>query len=155
VLVGADAYSTYCYLLSHEDHRDADTWGVRLLELVDRRLLPDCTIADFAKGLRCAQEQALPGVPCRGDVFHCLYEVGPLVRYLENRAYDAMEAVDKLSRKQSQHEHRNGRKDAKVAQRLRYAREAQSKAIALAEDVATLYRWLKGDILSLVGPDWQ
>jgi chromosome segregation ATPase len=66
-----------------------------------------------------------------------------------------MEAVEKLSRKQSQHQRRNGRKDAKVAQRLRYAREAQSKAIALAEDVATLYRWLKGDILSLVGPDWQ
>jgi hypothetical protein len=31
VLVGVDADSTYCYLLSLEDHRDADTWGVQLL----------------------------------------------------------------------------------------------------------------------------
>src|SRR5207247_5178055 len=31
VLVGADVASTYCYLLSLEEHRDADTWGVRLL----------------------------------------------------------------------------------------------------------------------------
>jgi hypothetical protein len=31
VLVGADAYSTYCYLLSLEEQRDGDTWGVRLL----------------------------------------------------------------------------------------------------------------------------
>jgi hypothetical protein len=72
VLVGVDAYSTYCYLLSLEDRRDGDTWGVRLLERVDRGLRPDATIADFASGLRRAQEQALPGVPCRGDVFHCL-----------------------------------------------------------------------------------
>jgi hypothetical protein len=155
VLVGADPYSTYCYLLSQEEQRDGDTWGVRLLERADRGLKPDCTVADFAKGLRCGQEQALPGVPCRGDVFHCLYEVGPLVRYLENRAYDAIEAVEKLSRKQSQHEHRKGRKDQKVAQRLRYAKEAQAKAIALAEDVATLLCWLRWDILGVAGPDYQ
>ncbi len=35
VLVGCDVASTYCYLLSLEEHRDADTWGVRLLELGD------------------------------------------------------------------------------------------------------------------------
>jgi hypothetical protein len=155
VLVGADAYSTYCYLLSLESQRDGDTWGVRLLERADRGLRPDCTIADFAKGLRCGQEQALPGVACRGDVFHCLYEVGPLVRYLENRAYDAMEAVEKLGRKQGRHERREGRKDLEVAQRLRYAKEAEAKAIALAQDVATLYGWLKADVLAVAGPDWR
>ena len=32
VLVGTDARSTYCYLLSLEDNCDAVTWGVRLLE---------------------------------------------------------------------------------------------------------------------------
>jgi hypothetical protein len=155
VLVGIDVSSTYCYLLSPEQHRDGDTWGVRLLELVERGFDPDATIADFAKGLRSGQEQALPGVPCRGDVFHCLYEVGPLVRYLENRAYDATETVEKLSRKQSQHERRKGRKDPKVAQRLRYAKEAEAKAMALAEDVATLSGWLRQDILTVAGPDYQ
>src|SRR5205085_5916536 len=50
VLVGADVASTYCYPLSLEEHRDADTWGVRLLELVDRRFQPQATIADFAGG---------------------------------------------------------------------------------------------------------
>src|SRR5262249_34879129 len=48
VLVGADVASTYCYLLSREEHRDADTWGVRLLELTARGFHPDATIADFA-----------------------------------------------------------------------------------------------------------
>jgi hypothetical protein len=45
--------------------------------------------------------------------------VGPLVRYLENRAYEVMETVEKLTRKQKQHEWRQGRKDLKVAQNLR------------------------------------
>ena len=40
VLVGVDAASTFCFLLSPEEHRDADTWGIRLLELVDRGFAP-------------------------------------------------------------------------------------------------------------------
>jgi hypothetical protein len=152
VLVGIDAHSTYCYLLNQEEHRDGDTWGVRLLELVDRGFQPEAAIADYGSGLRAGHEQALPGVPCRADVFHCLYEVGPLVRYLENRAYDAMETIEKLTRKQKRHEWRQGRKDLGVAQDLRHAREALVQAMALAEDVATLYDWLRQDILALAGP---
>jgi hypothetical protein len=51
VLVGVDAQSTFCFLLSLEEHRDGDTWGVRLLELVDRGFAPDATVADFGSGL--------------------------------------------------------------------------------------------------------
>src|SRR5215211_5833652 len=36
VLAGADARSTYCYLLAAEQHRDADTWGVHLLDAAER-----------------------------------------------------------------------------------------------------------------------
>jgi hypothetical protein len=154
VLVGVDAASTFCFLLSQEDHRDADTWGVRLLELVDRGFAPEATIADFASGLRAGHEQALPGVPCRGDVFHALYEVGPLVRYLENRAYDAMATRTKLERKQATAERRRGRKDQSLVQKLRSARLAEAKAIALADDVALLARWLRNDILSVAGPEY-
>src|SRR5262245_43184056 len=60
VLVGSDVRSTYCYLLIAEEHRDADTWGVRLLELAERGFRPDATLADFASGLRAGQAQALP-----------------------------------------------------------------------------------------------
>jgi hypothetical protein len=155
VLVGVDADSTYCYLLSLEQRRDGDIWAARLLERAGRGLRPDCTIADFAKGLRCGQERALPGVPCRGDVFHCLYEAGPVARYLENRAYDAVAAVDKLQRQQGRHEWRNGRKDREVSGRLPHARQAEAQAIALADDVATLLRWLRHDILTVAGPDYQ
>ncbi len=50
VLVGVDAHSTYCYLLSAAEHRDEDTWGWHLLELQRMGLDPEYTIADAAKG---------------------------------------------------------------------------------------------------------
>src|SRR5262249_11302155 len=119
VLVGADVASTYCYLLSLEEHRDADTWGVRLLELAERGFRPQATIADFAGGLRAAQAAVLPGVACRGDLFHVLNAAVPLVTYLDNRAYDAIAACAKLQRQQARHERRQGRKAADLAARLR------------------------------------
>jgi len=90
VLVGADVASTYCYLLSPEEHRDAETWAVRLMELSQQDFHPDATIADFAGGLRAGQAEALADVPCRGDVFHALRTAMPLVRYLDNRAYEVI-----------------------------------------------------------------
>ena len=153
VLVGIDTESTYCYLLRQEEHRDGDTWGVRLLELVYRGFAPEATIADFGSGLRAGHEQALPGVACRGDVFHALYELGPLVRYLENRAYEVIDVRTKLERKQATAERRQGRKKPTLTQKLRSVRLAETKAIALAEDVAVLARWLREDILSVAGPE--
>ena len=154
VLVGVDAQSTFCFLLSPEEHRDADTWGIRLLELVDRGFAPQATIADFASGLRAGHQEALPGCPCRGDVFHALYDVGPLVRYLENRAYEAIDTRTKLERKQATAKRRHGRKDQSLAKQLSYARPAEAKAIALADEVALLARWLRDDILSVAGPEY-
>ena len=154
VLVGVDARSTFCFLLSLEKHRDAVTWGVRLLELADRGFAPKATVADFGAGLRAGQQEALPKVPCRGDVFHALYTIGPLARYLENRAYEAIDARSKLERKQATAERRRGRKDQSLAIKLSLARSAEAKAIALADEVALLTRWLQHDILSVAGPEY-
>jgi hypothetical protein len=153
VFVGVDAESTFCFLLSLEEHRDEDTWGVRLLELVDRGFVPQATVADFGAGLRAGHKEALAEVPCRGDVFHALYDVGPLVRYLDNQAYKAIDARTKLERKQATAE-RRGRKDPSLARKLSHARSAEAKAIALADEVALLAHWLRYDILSLAGPEY-
>ena len=75
VLTGVDVHSLYCYLLSLEEHRDADTWGVRLLELREKGLHPDHTVADFGSGLRAGQALAWDDVPCDGDIFHALQEM--------------------------------------------------------------------------------
>jgi hypothetical protein len=152
VLVGADVSSTYGYLLSLEEHRDADTWGVRLLELQNQGFAPDATIADFGGGLRAGQAQAMPEVACRGDVFHAEQTVLPLATFLENRAYDTIACRDKIAKKQAKTRHRGGRTQA-LGRKLAAARKAEEQAIALAEDAATLADWLRRDILSLGGPD--
>jgi hypothetical protein len=152
VLVGVDVASTYCYLLSLEEQRDGVTWGVRLLGLQARGFAPRAIIGDGGSGLAAGQELALPDVPRRGDVFHVLHEVTPLVTFLENRAYQALTACAKLERQQAQGERRHGRRDSSVSQKLRYARPATDAAATLADDVATLIDWLRHDILSLAGP---
>ncbi len=152
VLVGVDVASTYCYLLSLEEQRDGVTWGVRLLELQARGFAPRALIGDGGSGLAAGQELALPNVPRRGDVFHVLHEVRPLVPFLENRAYQALSACAKLERQQAQSERKKGRRDSSVGQRLRHARPAADAAAVLADDVATLVGWLRHDILALAGP---
>jgi hypothetical protein len=152
VLVGVDADSTYCYLLSLEDHRDADTWGVRLLELQDQGFQPEATIADAGQGIRAGQALTMPDVPCRGDVFHALQTVQSLVTFLENRAYGAIGTAAKLQRKKARLQWR-GRPTQSVAVRLGHASREEAGAVALAADVATLLKWLREDVLSVAGPD--
>src|SRR3954451_3759120 len=156
VLVGVDTDSSYCFLLSLEDHRDADTWGVHLLELVDQGFNPQATVADAASGLRAGQAEALPKVPCQGDVFHILTDLKKVVRFLENRAYEALETTDQCERRRDRLRRPTKRRRAKTAhgpaQRLRRARIASEDAVALTEDVALLVGWLRHDILTVAGP---
>jgi len=74
VLTGVDAKSTYCYLLAAADHRDADTWGVHLLDATRQGLEPDYTIAVAGQGLRAGQKAAWGDTPCHGDVFHIQHQ---------------------------------------------------------------------------------
>jgi hypothetical protein len=152
VLVGADVASTYCYLLSLEEQRDGVTWGVRLLELQARGLAPQAIICDGGKGLQAGQDLALPDVPRRGDVFHVVRQLLPLVTFLENRAYGALEVCARLERQQAQSERHQGRRDASASQQLRHAGPAAAAAVALADDVATLVGWLRHDVLAVAGP---
>jgi hypothetical protein len=60
----------YRYLLAAEQHRDADTWCVHLLDATRQGLKPDHTIADAGQGLPAGQKAAWGDTPCHGDVFH-------------------------------------------------------------------------------------
>jgi hypothetical protein len=147
VLVGVDVASTYCYLLSQEAHRDADTWAVHLWDLQAQGFAPHNLIADGGQGLRAGQARALPQTPCRADVFHAARDFGQLVRYLENRAYQTLTAADKLQR-QAQRRHAPPATRA----RARVAHDEAERAVALADAVAVLESWLRRDILAVAGP---
>lgn len=152
VLVGMDVRSTYCYLLSVEEHCDETTWGVRLLEKSDQGLRPDYTIADGGKALRAGQADAWEDVPCHGDVFHVERELGKLAFCLANRAAGCTTARQKIERK-TERSRRSGKDSRGLCCKLRSARRAEAQAVALAEDIRVLADWMKNDILSLAGPD--
>lgn len=152
VLVGVDAESSYCYLLSLEDRRDAETWGVRLLDLRAQGFQPEATIADAGSGLRAGQVLAMPEVPCRGDVFHALQTVHVLATFVENRAYAAIGAAADLQRKKARLR-RRGRRTHSVGVKLGHAEREEARAVALTDDVAVLLAWLREDVLSLAGSD--
>ena len=153
VLVGVDTASTFCYLLSLEEHRNAETWGIRLLELVDRGFAPEATVGDGGSGLRAGQELALPKVPCRGDHFPLFRDFEAAVSYLERRAYHAIDACEQRQRDQVRRQ-RRGQSLHSVAQRLRRARAACDPAIALYDDVSWLLSWLRHEILGVAGPSY-
>ncbi len=83
VLAGVDAASTYCYLLVAEERRDADTWGVHLLDAAQQGLDPDYTIADAGQGLRAGQKAAWGDTPRHGDVFHIQHQCENLANLLQ------------------------------------------------------------------------
>ena len=89
VLAGVDAASTYCYLLVAAQHRDADTWGVHLLDAIEQGLKPEYTIADAGQGLRAGQKAAWGATPCHGDVFHIQRQCEGLANTLSRLAKGA------------------------------------------------------------------
>ncbi|MDP6039748.1 MAG: hypothetical protein QGG64_14450 [Candidatus Latescibacteria bacterium] len=150
VLTGCDLDSSYCYLLGEEESRDTTSWGVHLLDLQERGLDLDYTLADFGKGLRAGQAEAWPGVPCRGDIFHLMQDLTKMTTYLENRALSAMAKTEKLEKQM-----RKAKKKVqghKLSKKLAQARLFEQQAVSLADEIRLLSDWLSQDILSMVGP---
>ena len=101
--------------------------------------------------MRAGQAAAWPKVACHGDVFHAERELGKLAFYLENRAKSCTSAREKLEDKIRRKAKRG--KGNTLSRRLVLARQAEPKAVRLAEDVRTLTDWRQNDILSLAGPN--
>ena len=91
LLVGFDTASTYRYLLSLGKDRDADTWSIRQLDLVNQRFNPEATFGDAGSSLRVRQALALPNVPRQGDVFRIIRDLETVLSFLEYGGYDVLE----------------------------------------------------------------
>src|SRR4051794_22459436 len=150
VLAGVDAHSTYCYLLVAEPHRDADTWGVHLLDAARQGLNPVYTIADAGQALRAGQRAAWGDTPCHGDVLHIQRQCEGLTNTLSRLTKGATSRREALQTKRD----RAGQPDRGdgFAAQLALARQAEAQAIGLARDIRTLTQWLSQDVLALAGP---
>jgi hypothetical protein len=150
VLAGIDAASTYCYLLQGVEQRDADTWGVHLLDAAKQGLDPDYTVADAGTGLRAGQVAAWGNKPCHGDVFHVRQQCEAVANVLARLAKGCASRREALELEMSAA--KDGGHGRQLSARLGRARRAEVQAHQLAADVATLTGWLGHDVLSLAGP---
>jgi hypothetical protein len=150
VLAGVDAASTYCYLLAAAEHRDADTWGVHLLDASGQGLKPDYTIADAGQGLRAGQKAAWDEIPCHGDLFHIQHQYEGLANTLSRLAKGARSRRQKLEARLGHAGQRDP--DNELVIQLELARQAEVQASCLARDIRTLTQWLSHDVLALAGP---
>lgn len=150
ILVGCDVDSTYCYLLAQEEARDRTTWGVHLLDLQQRGLDLSHTLADFGKGLRAGQADALADVPCWGDLFHLAQEFQHLTTYAENRAFAAMATREKLEAKM--HAAKRQAKGQALSKALALARAEEAQTLEVADELFILIQWMRQDVLALIGP---
>jgi hypothetical protein len=149
VLVGMDVASTYCYLLEAAEHCDETTWGVHLLELRDRGLRVDYTIADAGTALRAGQQAAWEDVPCHGDIFHPEKTLHELCTFLTHRAQACTAARRKIEHKYEQIERSCKRQT--LGRKLAQARREEDKAVTTAADVRVLTDWMSQDVLALAG----
>ena len=133
--------------MSPEEHRDADTWGIRLLELVDRGFAPEATIADFASGLRAGHQEALPEVPCRGEFFmRCTTSGRWSVTWRTGPTKPSTPGPSWSESKPLPSGGMAGRTRVWPSSSRTHGR---CQGPALADEVALLARWLRDDILSV------
>lgn len=145
VLVGVDLDSSYCFLLEQTEKRDQKTWARSLQCLKEKGCLPSEALTDAGKGLCAGLFEVFPGMKRGDDHFHRLRDFGVLVRELENRAYRKIEQEHTLSRKMN----KPSLKDRRAfSRKIGHVRMQMSTAISLADDLRTLYLWLRDEIFA-------
>ena len=152
VLVGVDAASTYCYLLKDVEHRDEETWGWHLLDVMDQGFDPDYTIADGGSGLRAGQKSVLPETPCHGDVFHIQQQFEQVANGLDRQAKGATTQRIKLEQRIAVAK-LTGNMTQKLTIQQVQANRREVGLVARAEDVKILCQWFSHDVLALAGPE--
>ncbi len=135
VLAGVDAASTYCYLLTAERHRDADIWGVPLLDAAEQGLRPDYTIAD------AGQRAAWGDTPCHGDVFHIQRQCEGLANTPARLAKGATSRRQKLRAKTGRTS--QGGPDDELATQLALARRTETQASVVHGSASEFWKVLE------------
>lgn len=151
VLAGVDVSSLYCYLLSQEKQRDADTWAITLWDLQKQGLNLNRVIADTAEGLVNGHKIAMPDVPCHADNFHITKSLTELRQFFNNKRKSAITYREKMEDKMNKaKKHGNSQK---YCRKLGNAKKHEAKMCDLYESICTLVSWMEHDVLNKAGPN--
>jgi hypothetical protein len=102
VLAGVDLDTGYLFGLALRDSRKADDWIDVLEAAKGQGLSLQTVVKDAAQGIAAGVREVFPNAEQRDDCFHAHYEMGKVLRVLENKAYGAIareqELIEKLEK---------------------------------------------------------
>ncbi|MCH9664452.1 MAG: transposase family protein [Gammaproteobacteria bacterium] len=148
-LAVVDVRSRYCASLAQEDSRDAETWAIHLLDLIEQGFQPEVNISDQGSGMASAFKEILPDTEHRFDHFHLIKGGKELVRYLKNIMESAITHQIKLHERMERAKQKG--KGNTLSVKLAKASRDSAQAEAIYRHVSTLNSWLQYDILQLPG----
>lgn len=130
--------------------RDATTWGVTYLDLVERGIQFHDLACDGGTGLRAGVREAELAIPLRPDLFHILQDAHRLTQRLERAAYKAIETAERARRADLEARgiiRRRGRR-LKIKVPLPQAEIEEAKTIEVFDN----WCWLLGEIRQAWSP---
>lgn len=136
--------------LTPAESRDATTWGLTYLELVERGFQFHDLASDGGTGLRAGVREAQLTLPLRPDLFHILQDAHRLSQRLERQAYQAMETAERARRADLEARgliRRRGRR-LKITVPLPQATTAEEQAVETYDH----WQWLLGEIRQALEP---
>jgi hypothetical protein len=130
--------------------RDATTWGITYLGLVERGIQFQDLACDGGTGLRAGVREAELAIPLRPDMFHLLQDAHRLTRRLERAAFRAMETAERARRadREARGIERQRGPRLKIQVDLPQAESEEAQAIATLD----LWGWLLGEIRQALEP---
>jgi hypothetical protein len=149
-LTVVDGHSFLVLNLSAAEKRDGTTWGLTLLDLVERGIQFHDLVSDGAKGIRAGAEAAELAVPLRPDLFHLLQDAHKLSQRLERAAYQAIRLAERARRAERDRrapKRRPGRPLEVKVSRAQAERE-EDQAIGTYDN----WIWLLGEIRQALEP---
>jgi hypothetical protein len=136
--------------LTPADSRDATTWGLTYLDLVERGIQFQDLACDGGTGLRAGVREAKLAIPLRPDLFHILQDAHRLTQRLERAAYKAIETAERARRAGLETQgitRRRGRR-LKIKVPLPQAEVEEAQAIATFDN----WCWLLGEMRQALEP---
>jgi len=136
--------------LTPAESRDATTWGLTYLELVERGVRFHDLACDGGPGLRAGVREAALAIPLRPDLFHILRDAHRLTQRLERAAYQAMETAERARRADLEARgiiRRRGRR-LKIKVPLPQAEAEETQAMETFDN----WCWLLGEVRQALEP---
>jgi hypothetical protein len=149
-LTVVDGRSFLVLHLSAEQGRDATTWGLTFLDLVERGVQFHDVASDGARGIQAGVRDAKLAVPLRCDLFHLIRKGHQITRQLEGKAYRAIETAERARSIEQEAQTSKPRRGRPKSCKVSYA-EAQQLESQAIENYDT-WCWLFDEMRQALGP---